>query len=32
MTLSELQAQAALGEDNRHQFKQDMHSPDAVAA
>ena len=32
MTLSELQAQVALGEDSRRQFKQDMHSPDALAA
>ncbi len=32
MTLSELQAQVTLGEDSRRQFKQDMHSPDALAA
>ena len=32
MTLSELQAQVALGEDSRRQFKQDMQSPDALAA
>ncbi len=32
MTLSELKAQVALGEDNRRQFKQDMQSPDALAA
>jgi len=32
MTLNELQAQVALGEDSRHQFKQDMQSPDALAA
>src|SRR5262245_14721648 len=32
MTLSELQAQAALGEDSHRQFKQDMQSPDALAA
>jgi ATP-dependent DNA helicase RecG len=32
MTLRELQAQVALGEDSRHQFKQDMHNPDALAA
>ena len=32
MTLSELQAQVALSEDSRRQFKQDMHSPDALAA
>jgi ATP-dependent DNA helicase RecG len=27
-----LQAQVALGEDSRRQFKQDMQSPDALAA
>src|SRR5215510_2687373 len=32
MTLSELQAQVGLGEDSRRQFKQDMQSPDALAA
>ena len=32
MTLSELQAQVALGEDSRRQFKQDMQSPDALTA
>ena len=32
MTLNELNAQVALGEDSRRQFKQDMHSPDALAA
>ena len=32
MILSELQAQVALGEDSRRQFKQDMRSPDALAA
>ena len=32
MTLSELKAQVALGEDSRRQFKQDMQSPDALAA
>ena len=32
MTLSGLQTQMALGEDNRRQFKQDMQSPDALAA
>ena len=32
MTLSELKAQVALGEDSRRQFKQDRQSPDALAA
>ena len=32
MTLSELQTQVALGEDSSRQFKQDMQSPDALAA
>jgi len=32
MTLNELKAQVALGEDSRRQFKQDMQSPDALAA
>jgi ATP-dependent DNA helicase RecG len=32
MTLSDLQAQVALGEDSRRRFKQDMQSPDALAA
>jgi ATP-dependent DNA helicase RecG len=32
MTLSELTAQVALGEDSRRQFKQDRQSPDALAA
>jgi ATP-dependent DNA helicase RecG len=32
MTLSELNARVALGEDNRRQFKQDMQSPDGLAA
>jgi hypothetical protein len=32
MTLSELQAQVALGEDSRRQFKQDMQRLDALAA
>ena len=32
MTLSELNAQVALGEDSRRQFKQDIQSPDALAA
>ena len=32
MTLSELQAQVALGEDSRRQFKQDLQNPDALAA
>jgi hypothetical protein len=32
MTLSELQAHVALGEDSRRQFKRDMQSPDALAA
>jgi ATP-dependent DNA helicase RecG len=32
MILSELNAQVALGEDNRSQFKQYMQSPDALAA
>ena len=32
MTLSELQAQVALGGDSRRQFKQDMQSQDAPAA
>jgi predicted HTH transcriptional regulator len=32
MILSELNAQVALGEDSRCRFKQDMQSPDAVAA
>jgi hypothetical protein len=32
MTLSELQAQVALSEDSRCQFKQDMQSPDALEA
>ena len=32
MTLSELQAQVGFGEDSRRQFKQDMQSPDALAA
>jgi ATP-dependent DNA helicase RecG len=32
MTLSKLQAQVALGEDSRRQFKQDLQSPDALAA
>ena len=32
MNLSELKAQVALGEDSRRQFKQDIQSPDALAA
>jgi ATP-dependent DNA helicase RecG len=32
MTLRELRAQVALGEDSRRQFKQDTQSPDALAA
>ena len=32
MTLSELQAQVALDEDSRRQFKQDLQNPDALAA
>jgi ATP-dependent DNA helicase RecG len=32
MTLHELPARVALDEDNRRQFKQDMQSPDALAA
>jgi ATP-dependent DNA helicase RecG len=32
MTLAELKAQIALGEDSRRQFKQDIHNPDALAA
>jgi ATP-dependent DNA helicase RecG len=32
MTLSELNAQVALGEDSHRQFKQDIQSPDALAA
>jgi hypothetical protein len=32
MTLSELNAQVVLGEDSRRQLKQDMQSPDALAA
>jgi ATP-dependent DNA helicase RecG len=32
MTLRELQARVALGEDSRRQFKQHMQSPDALAA
>jgi hypothetical protein len=30
MTLSELNAQVALGEDSRRQFKQNMQSPDVL--
>jgi predicted HTH transcriptional regulator len=32
MMLNELKAQVALDEDSRRQFKQDMQSPDALAA
>lgn len=32
MTLEELTAQIALGEDSRRQFKQDIHNTDALAA
>jgi ATP-dependent DNA helicase RecG len=32
MTLAELKAQIARGEDSRRQFKQDIHNPDALAA
>jgi hypothetical protein len=32
MTLSELSAEVALGEDSRRQFKLDIQSPDALAA
>ncbi|HEX9867070.1 MAG TPA: RNA-binding domain-containing protein [Candidatus Tectomicrobia bacterium] len=32
MTLSELHAHVALGEDSRRQVKQDRHRPDALAA
>jgi ATP-dependent DNA helicase RecG len=32
MTLSELTAQVALGEDSTRRFRQDMQSPDALAA
>ena len=31
MRLNELKAWVALDEDSRRQFKQDMHSPDALA-
>ncbi|MGH9842821.1 MAG: AlbA family DNA-binding domain-containing protein, partial [Blastocatellia bacterium] len=32
MTLADLKAQVALGEDSRRQFKQDIHNADALAA